>query len=871
MHPAASLLTFLAMPSRKSDPLSPYRSKRSLERTPEPAGSLAPETPVEAGGLFVIHKHAARRLHYDLRLEMEGVLRSWAVPKGPSFNPADKRLAVHVEDHPLEYGDFEGLIPEGNYGAGAVILWDRGRWTPVGDPLAGMADGKLLFELQGHKLHGLWTLVKLKKGENEWLLIKERDAHATADASQNEASVLSGLTVEDLQAGRTPAEGIRSDLVRLGARRSQVPAAGTRLMLAETADRAFSGPEWLFELKLDGYRALAAREQSARLLSRNGNDLTSCFPEVIQALRGLPFERLLLDGELVALDDSGRPSFQRLQQRAQLRRALDIRHASVDSPVTFFAFDILGFEDFDLRSLPLIERKAILRRTVPPAGQIRVLDHFQAEGEMLYDHVKKLGLEGIVGKRLDSPYKPGRSPVWIKIRTRRTEDFVVVGFSSPKGSRSGFGALYLGCYRDGELVYSGRAGSGFSDQQLTTVRATLEKLRSEGPPCSGTLPQEPGTSWVEPLLVCEVEFTEWTEEGLLRQPVFLRFRDDKRPEECVGSGAAGQRGRGAVADPVQVNVRDALSQEKPSSKDRAVRRTKDPIVEFSNLQKIFWPEEGYTKGDLIDYYRAIAPWTLPYLAERPVVLTRYPDGIAGKSFFQMDAPRFVPEWVRTERMWSEQAEREIDYFIAADEMSLLYLINLGTIPLHVWGSRISDIGRPDWCVLDLDPKGAPFADVVQVAQATHALCDTLGLPNYVKTSGSSGLHVMIPLGCQCRHEESRSLGELLARLITAELPEIATITRQVSRREGKVYLDFLQNGSGRLIVAPFSVRPLPGAPVSAPLRWSEITPELDIRDFTIKNMPARMRRLRRDPLANVLRDSPDLPAALERVKGLSHD
>ena len=857
------------MPSRKSDPLSPYRSKRSLERTPEPAGSLAPETPVEAGGLFVIHKHAARRLHYDLRLEMEGVLRSWAVPKGPSFNPADKRLAVHVEDHPLEYGDFEGLIPEGNYGAGAVILWDRGRWTPVGDPLEGMAGGKLLFELRGHKLHGLWTLVKLKKGENEWLFIKERDAHATADASPSEESVLSGLTVEDLTAGRTPAEGIRSDLVRLGARRGEVAAAGARLMLAETGDRAFSAPEWLFELKLDGYRALAARDQSARLLSRNGNDLTSCFPEVIQALRALPFERLLLDGELVALDDSGRPSFQRLQQRAQLRRALDIRHASVDSPVTFFAFDILGFEDFDLRPLPLIERKAILLRTVPAAGQIRVLDHFQAEGEVLYEQVRKLGLEGIVGKRLDSPYKPGRSPAWLKIRTRQTEDFVVVGFSAPKGSRSGFGALYLGCYREGELIYSGRAGSGFSEQQLTTVRATLEKIRCETPPCSGTLPQEPGTSWVEPLLVCEVEFTEWTEEGLLRQPVFLRFRDDTRPEECVNSGAAGQRGGREGNSP-----REALAEGRLTpSRDKLPRSpaAAPPRIDFTNVKKIFWPEEEYTKGDLIDYYRAIAPWILPYLAERPVVLTRYPDGIGGKSFFQMDAPRFVPEWVRTERMWSEQAEREIDYFIAADERSLLYLINLGTIPLHVWSSRVSDIGHPDWCVLDLDPKGAPFANVVQVAQATHAICDTLGLPNYVKSSGSSGLHVMIPLGCQCRHDESRSLGELLARLITAELPEITTITRQVSRREGKVYVDYLQNGSGRLIVAPFSVRPLPGAPVSAPLRWSEVTPELDIRSFTIRNMPARMRRLRRDPLANVLRESPDLAAALERVKGFRND
>jgi bifunctional non-homologous end joining protein LigD len=861
------------MPSHKSDPLSSYRSKRSLERTPEPAGSLAGQVDLKAGGLFVIHKHAARRLHYDLRLEMDGVLRSWAVPKGPSFNTADKRLAVLVEDHPLEYGDFEGLIPEGNYGAGAVIVWDRGRWTPKGDPGEGMEQGKLLFELHGHKLHGLWTLVKLKKGENEWLLIKERDGYASAEVTASEESVLSGLTVEDLKAGRTPADGIRSELVRLGASRGEVRAGNTRLMLAETRDRPFTDPAWLFELKLDGYRVLAARDGTARLLSRNGNDLSSCFPEIVQALRALPFERLLLDGELVALDEAGRPSFQRLQQRAQLRRALDIRHASVDSPVTFFAFDLLAFDDFDLRTLPLIERKALLRRTVPPAGVIRMLDHFVAEGEVLYQQVQKLGLEGIVAKRSSSTYKPGRSAAWVKIRTRRSEDFVIVGYSAPKGSRSGFGALYLGAYRAGQLIYSGRAGSGFTAQQLTTVRATLEGIRREHPACGGILPQDQGTAWVEPRLVCEVEFTEWTEEGLLRQPVFLRFRDDKEPEECVFSGEAGQRGSGAVrnlGEPTGVAASPSPGPRASSGK-RLKRRSDDAAPEYTNLNKIFWPEDGYTKGDLIAYYRDIARWILPYLAERPVVLTRYPDGIAGKSFFQMDAPRFVPEWIRTERMWSEQAEREIDYFICDDEASLLYLINLGTIPLHIWGSRTADIGHPDWCVLDLDPKGAPFADVVRVAQATHALCERLGLPSWVKTSGSSGLHVMIPLGCQCRHDEARSLGELLARLITAELPEIATITRQVSRREGKVYLDYLQNGAGRLIVAPFSVRPLPGAPVSAPLRWSEVTPDLDIKSFTIRNMPGRMRKLKRDPLEDVLRLTPDLAAMLERVKSIRDD
>ena len=856
------------MPHDKPDPLAPYRAKRSLERTPEPAGAAATGS-ASAGGLFVVHKHAARRLHFDLRLEMDGVLRSWAVPKGPSYDTADKRLAVHVEDHPLEYGDFEGLIPEGNYGAGGVIVWDRGQWLPVGDPAEGLVKGKLLFELRGLKLHGMWTLVKLKKGEKEWLLIKERDGYATSGGEPPpEESVLSGLTVEDLKAGRTPAAGIMAELERLGAPNKAVRPDAVQLMLAETRDSAFTAAGWLFELKLDGYRVLGALDGAARLLSRNGNDLSSGFPEVIRVLAALPFKRLLLDGEVVALDEAGRPSFQRLQQRARLRRELDIRHAMVENPVTYFAFDLLGVDDFDLRPLPLSARKALLRKVIPPAGVIRFLDHFENEGKVLYEQVQKLGLEGIVAKRAESPYRAGRSATWLKIRTRKSDDFVVVGFSAPKGSRSGFGALQVAQYVEGKLTYAGRAGSGFTDIQLTQVRRELEASRRPTPACVGPIPSEKGITWVEPRQVCEVEFTEWTDEGLLRQPVFLRFRDDKKPEECIGGAGAlwagGQRGSGPE-EPGEIATLTPTLREAKGRGRWPEPHSAPHTVAFTNLQKVFWPDDGYTKGDLIEYYRAISPWMLPYLADRPLVLTRYPDGVAGKSFFQKDAPGFVPDWIRTERMWSEQAEREIDYFVGEDEASLLYLINMGTIPLHVWASRTAKIDRPDWCVLDLDPKDAPFSDVIRVAQTTHALCEAIGLPNLVKTSGSSGLHVLIPLGGQCRYDEARSLGELLARLVTAELPEISTVTRQVSRRGGKVYVDYLQIGAGRLIVAPFSVRPLPGAPVSMPLRWSEVKPGLDIRSFTIKTAPSRMKKLKRDPLREVLTEKPDLAGALERL------
>jgi bifunctional non-homologous end joining protein LigD len=816
-----------------------------------------------AGRLFVIHKHAARHLHWDLRLELDGVLRSWAVPKGPSYNPADKRLAVHVEDHPLEYGDFEGTIPEGNYGAGAVIVWDRGQWIPIGDPEEGLAKGKLLFELRGHKLHGVWTLVKMKKGEKEWLLIKERDAYASADGKElPQASVLSGLTVEDLKAGKDPAEPMQRALARLKAPKRAVRPEATQFMLAEPRDAPFSKAGWLFELKLDGYRILASRELGeARLLTRNGHDASRTFPEVAKAVAALPFSRIVLDGEVVVLDAAGHPSFQLLQKRGRLTRPLDVRRAAVELPVTYFVFDLLGFEDYDLRPLPLVERKKLLQQVLPPVGALRYLEHFEEDGEALYEQVIARRLEGIVGKRADSPYRSGRSPAWVKIRADRSDDFVVVGYTAPRGSRGGFGALHLADYVGGRLTYAGRVGSGFTDKQLREVKATLEAGRRPTPPCEGPVPKDRTTTWVEPSLVCEVRYKEWTGDGLLRHPVFLRFRDDKPPAECVRQGTGG----GSVAAHVAT---DPAGDPDPGGATSAGVAPAPPEVPLTNLDKVFWPEEGYTKGDLIEYYRTVSPWLLPYLRSRPVVLTRYPDGIAGKSFFQKDAPGFAPEWIRTERMWSEQAQREIDYFICDDLSSLLYLINLGSIPLHVWASRVQSLEQPDWCILDLDPKGAPFTDVVRVALALRRLCERVELPAFVKTSGSSGLHVLIPLGRQCTYDQSRALGELLARVMVRELPEIATITRQVSRREGRVYVDYLQNGQGRLLVAPLSVRPLPGAPVSMPLRWSEVNTRLDIRRFTIRTAPRRLQTAKADPLAPVLDLAPDLPRALERLQAV---
>ena len=656
------------MPAKgKTDPLSAYRAKRSLERTPEP-GARPAVPAATAGGLFVVHMHAATRLHWDLRLEMEGVLKSWAVPKGPSANPADKRLAVHVEDHPLEYGDFEGIIPEGNYGAGAVIVWDRGVWVPIEDPLEGLNKGKLLFDLKGYKLRGRWTLVKIKKGVKEWLLIKERDAFVSTNGAFPDESVLSGMTVEELRAAKDRAAPIRKELAKLGAPKRAVRVEDTELMLAETREQPFSKAGWLFELKLDGYRLRAAREDGeAKLISRNGHDLTAGFPEIARAVAALPYEGLILDGELVVADDAGRPSFSRLQIRSKLSRAPEVKRAAVETPATLYVFDLLAFEGFDVRPLPLVQRKAILAKLLPRAGALRFSDHFETKGEALYEHVVQLGLEGVVAKKADSAYRGGRSAHWLKIRADRTDDFVVVGYSRPKGSRGGFGALHLAGYEDGRLVYAGRVGSGFTAQQLKEVSAQLEGAVRDTPPCEcpPALLKDKENVWVEPKLVAEVRFKEWTPDHVLRQPVFLRFRDDKEPKDCVIT-RSGMRDAGD----------EMPESEPPDAATHPASHISHPEVVFSNLDKVFWPDEGYTKGDLIEYYRAISPWLLPYLKDRPVVLTRFPDGIKGKSFFQKDAPGFIPEWLRTERMWSEDTQRDIDYFVCDDVESLLYLANM---------------------------------------------------------------------------------------------------------------------------------------------------------------------------------------------------
>ena len=586
------------------------------------------------------------------------------------------------------------------------------------------------------------------------------------------------------------------------------------------------------------------------LWSRNGNDLTATFPEIARAVRGLPFGHVIVDGEVVVHDAAGLPSFGRLQKRGRLQNHADIQRAAVELPARMYVFDLLAVGDLDLRGLPLLARKQVLREVLPPAGPLHYCDHIAETGELMYEHVTQMRLEGVVAKKADSIYVSARSGSWMKIRAVETGDFVVVGWSEPPGERQALSSLHLARYRGDTLVHAGSVGTGFTTEQLGEIREMLLEIEVDECPATGEGVFMPGRAqrWVRPELVAEVRYREWTEAGLLRHPSFLRFREDKRPRECfLDDDAASPE---ALAEPLPV---------------RAPSETRE--VHFTNLDKVFWPEEGYTKGDLIDYYRAISPWLLPYLADRALVMTRYPDGIDGKSFYQKDAPEWAPDWLRTETVFSESSGRDLNYFVADSPEAILYIANMGTIPLHIWHSRLETPSRPDWCVLDLDPKEASFGDVIRVARCIRRMCEEAGLPCYVKTSGSSGLHVMIPLGRRCTYEQSQLFGGVMSRVIAVELPEIATVERRVSRREGKVYLDYLQNGHGKLIAAPFCVRPRPGAPVSMPLEWSEVVDGLAIEQHTIRTAPARMAALGRDPLAAVLEEEPDLVAALERLMG----
>jgi bifunctional non-homologous end joining protein LigD len=796
---------------------------------------------------------------------MEGVLRSWAVPKGPSLDPGEKRLAIQTEDHPVDYGGFEGVIPKGNYGAGKVIIWDRGTYEMVdpATPEEGWRRRKLHFVLKGRKLGGEWILVETRRGERQWLFFKVDDAFASVDdiTLQRPDSVVSGLGVDEIDENSGGTRHWHIDIEReleergvKKGRRSPIPTELTP-MLATLVDGSFDDDEWLFEIKLDGIRALAYKDLGrVDLRSRNQKPFGKRFPGVLRALELLPADSAVLDGEIVALDPDGRSRFSRIQPRIHLTRAADIEEAESAIPVHFSVFDLIYLNGYDLTRVRLEDRKSILRKLVEGGSALRYVDHVVGRGLEFFEAASGHRLEGIVAKRRDSLYHQRRSGEWLKIKRSRIEDFVVAGFTPPESSRKHLGALVLGLYdAGGKLAYVGRAGSGFDDSELKRAHAMLSsRIVNQGP--FDPVPAElSGTTWVRPDLVCEVRFAEWTREGRLRAPVFVAFRDDKEPTECVLHEDPIPDAPEAVSDPPA----DATSPE----------ASVETRVELTNMTKVFWPGDGWTKGDLIHYYREIADILNPYLLDRLLVQKRYPDGITGEYFYQKDAPDYTPEWLRTDVQWSEDAQRQIRYFVGGESETLVYLANMGGITQNPWHSRLGRLEHPDYAIFDLDPgPGVAFSLVRRVALELRKVLDELELRAYPKTSGASGIHVYLPLlEGAFTYRDVRTFTEAIAGVVVARLPELATIERVVRRRPKGVYVDFLQNVKGKTIASVYSPRARAGAPVSTPLNWDDLKRSFEPVRFHMKNIFRRLKRVG-DLFQPVLTDRQDIGPFLRALK-----
>ena len=836
--------------------LEEYKRKRKFDETPEPAG----EVKKKPGNSFVIQKHRATRLHYDFRIEMEGVLRSWAIPKGPSLNPSEKRLAMLTEDHPIDYGDFEGTIPKGNYGAGKVIIWDHGTYEMVDPetPEKGWKKGKFHFVLKGKKLHGEWVLVRGSRAPNEWIFFKVRDEFASqqVDITENRPeSVVSGKLVDEMgeqshsKQWVTPIERELEQFGMKAAGRAPLPK-NIQPMLATLVEKAFNSADWFFELKMDGVRAVVVKNGlKLDMRTRNANDLTRRFPTLAQAFADLPVDTVILDGEIVALDEKGYSHFNLIQPRIHLSRARDIAAAEERIPVYFYAFDVLYLNGYNIMKFPLEQRKAVLRKLIPDNnGWIRFADHVEEKGVEFFNVVSQHGLEGIVAKLKSSEYQQARSRYWLKIKTQQTDHFVVGGFTEPEGSRKYFGALLLGLYRNGDFIYVGRAGGGFDDEALAQTYDELQPLITKKPLFKEVPAEIRKATWVKPFLVCEVRFTEWTSDKRLRAPVFLGFRDDIDPEQC--------------------RLEDSI----PQDNSRNLRNSRPLItpitrIEFTNLDKVFWPEDGYTKGDLIEYYDKVSPYLIPHLQDRPLVFERFPNGIYGESFYQKDAPDHTPDWIRTQKMWSEDVERDIRYFIGADREQLLYIANTGNIQQNPWMSRVQHLDYPDYLVFDLDPVEAPFSSVQQVAIILKQVLDELGLRVYPKTSGASGIHVHLPvLENTFTYEDVRTFAGAIASIVVHRAPDLATIVRAVKKRKGHhVYVDYLQNIRGKTVASVYSPRPREGAPVSTPLKWEEFKKPIDPKAFTIKTIFKRLQKFG-DLFEPGLADRQDISGFLESLK-----
>jgi bifunctional non-homologous end joining protein LigD len=836
--------------------LKKYAEKRHFKQTPEPppaSPGTARRTDTHPSTLqFCVQRHHASHLHYDFRLEVDGALKSWAVPKGPTLDPDQKRLAMMVEDHPIEYGGFEGVIPKGNYGAGSVMLWDRGAYDLLGDATADeqLKRGDFKFRLSGEKLSGEFALVRMKRGKgNEWLLIKKRDSAAEPgwDPEDHSQSVLTGRTQEEIARGLEAVEPPKPSP-------KPKPAASTmpKIISPMLAELGKGTPpatgDWIYEIKWDGVRALCFIDGGKlHMVSRNANTMEKQYPELSILPHQVNARQAILDGEIVALDALGKPSFELLQRRINVAEASAIARLSRNSPVVFIAFDLLYLDGSDLRRMPLIERKKRLKEVLTPNEVVRYSEYFTGTGPEILEAVKAQGLEGVVAKRPGSPYESRRSPDWVKWKVVDTASLVICGFTPGEGSRSGenlFGALVLGIFDAGQLKWAGNVGTGFDRRKIEMVYAKLAPLVTAHSPFTGEKGLPRKVTWTRPELVCEVKYANWTEEGRLRAPVFMGLRPDIEPADCVRESDTEAPARPPLLD--------------PTAKE-ATKTIDGHALKFTNLDKIFYPKDGYRKRDLLNYYDAVAPLLLPYLKDRPLSLKRYPNGIDKPYFFQKQVAPSFPKWLRT------AVAQKIRYVVGEDRATLLYVVNLGCIDHNPWMSRIGSLAHPDYLLIDLDPQECSYDKIVEAALWVRARLDKVELESYPKTTGGDGMHVFVPLEPRYTYEQVRSFAEALATLGAAERPDLFTTPRTVARREkGKVYFDWQQIAEGKTIAAPYVLRAYPGAPVATPLAWREVTPRLHPEQFHIGNALARFDRVG-DLFEGVLKRPQRLEKAVEKL------
>ncbi len=791
--------------------LRDYVKKRRFAKTPEPQGRTAPRTRHKLR--FVVQEHHASSLHYDFRLELGGVLKSWAVPKGPSLDPHEHHLAVQTEDHPLDYRKFEGVIPEGNYGAGNVIIWDEGWYEPRASRgpdnektlRAELKKGHLTFVLHGAKLKGEFALIKMQdaKDEKAWLLVKKADEYAmSGDVTQQDASVKSHRRVDDL--------GARGRLPDLGEFPKKASPWIIKPMLCTLVDKPFDRENWLFEIKWDGYRAIGVKHQDrAELYSRNHNNFLDKYAPVAEAIRSLRHD-VILDGEVVVVDHDGVAHFERLQNWDR----------DAQGSLRYYIFDILWYDGRDLRTMPLRRRKALLKTILPKSDVLRYSDDVETAGTGLFKQIRQRGLEGIVAKRADSPYRENdRGADWLKIKTQQRQEVVIGGYTEPRGSRKYLGSLLVGVYDHSEFVYVGHSGGGIGDEQRKQLRDRLARLEQTTSPFSVKPKPNAPVHWVKPEVICEMSFSEWTDDNYMRHPKFEGLRSDKK-------STAVQREK---AQRVVLAV------------TRSQAHTNGPPFEQTHLDKVFFPKHAYTKGDLFKYYESIADYILPYLKDRPLSLNRMPNGITGESFFQKNNEH-LPAWVKHADIFSDSNNTNLRWLVGNDLSTLLYAVQLGSIEINPWNSRVGHLNNPDWIVIDLDPEGVSFAKVIEVARTVKEVCDEWHIPGYPKTSGKTGLHIFIPMHAKYTFEQGKNLAHLLVLEVNKRQPKITSVERSPEKRRHKIYLDYLQNREGQTLAAPYSVRPTPGATVSMPLHWDEIKTGLKPTDFTIQNAAARLKR-----------------------------